>query len=1786
MRGRGRGQEPDAAPPVKIPATADDDEPEAWMVPPPPEPPQASDPGAGEAEASEALKVAKAVVGAGADPQVRGTVSRDNSGAGQADAAAALLAAAEAAEPAAQAAMSAAAEETRAAMAGAICGSSSPDAAPQVKIPEDATADDDEPEAWIVLPPPEPPQASDPGAGEAEAAEALKVAKAVVGAGADPQVRGTVSRDNSGAGQADAAAALLAAAEAAEPAAQAAMSAAADETRAAMAASAGGSCSSSSPLRGASAKQGFPRTPPPKFPTSTHPSMGVPPLTSPPNMPPPISRAAAEVPPFPAELVLDVASTPPPPQLWPPRSPSAIMPEQPASANRDDRLGGDLQPGQQVLIHDLTLSAEYNGRTGVVQRYDAEHRVAMVRVTRQDGEGGPILTKIRLENLSVRQQSDHGHGSSSSQIAQFPVRRLDLASLQPGLPEQEKQDAHFSKNSLGGLALLKYSTQVVKRPKCIVCAYLLLILVPMFIGLAVKGFELETDFGAFIQADGTAMRGRQAYILAFAEKKDLSGRRLQEVPLQRSLTPLDLQGSRRLEEGEDLNWGIEDRRLDDINESAPVRRLGGLYISVEFTIIHAAKSGNALQERVLREMRDFEVGLRGLAGFRDLCQTWVADENKKYLCTPGVSLGALAWPTREAPTDPMHYFKVNFDANGRDLLSPAAFLAYMQTTYLNEPSRNPRWYFPKAFKLPEIGEEVGQAPIAIRTIYKFQISVGEAGDPSNMISKKIAEGKAAYATFVTGELYKFLTDKNAEIAEKAATDMYYSGREIDGFEVNNTLMNDLLWAVGSILFVTLYLRIHTGSSLIAISSFFIIFTSIPLAYVVTPSAKTTVASFLSIFLMIGIGCDVVFVFTDFWEQGKSMKRLEDRLASMLVQAGMSCLSTSVTTALSFYANLASALQPLREFGMFMGNCVMAAYLLVLLILPPLLVWLEKRSERVRPRVVDITRGDRDGLETSSGKKSTSREPAVNNFLFTLTGWIANCPCMIVVVTFIIFIVSAIGVITSAKLAEGVPEIFPAGHNQVAGKLMLEKFSTVSDLTEPPPSSGNVCRADTTAGTSMADCMMHWCEAKDVDLQSDGAGTSQATCWRGPTILQDTSREAGFGTESCTKVAVQGRLVAQVAPAASEWSRVLVKALQDELSPTQVTPTSLQIDQGPPLALETWQTGQVKMSTFFSTTGPTASGPFPDQLEKNASVAVNGACLTDTKTCQDGTVLTRDLSDSCSFPRCPQVNCEMHVFCSLGALTCNFKGWKALGTEKYGLAVGRRLGNGGDGEIRGLSPPTSGVQSRRLPPATATPVLGSPLEEQETPALRGHETVFGTSRSLADEDSGLVVQTVANTFDVVVLWGIRSARSTPLVGAPSEMWSWEPTFEPGNPWAQRAMASMCADLPSELKIYKHQCWIRTFQDYLVTRGDRFPSREFDDDIVEWYGENPTQAQSHIWFVNGRVKACKLQFNVNVASSASSEKVLEYMRTWDEYVDEKNSKAALTANKAWHSAQSWVRAEAELAIVGSTISTIIIATSSAWLGVLVFTGDIVLAMVVTMIVMVIIAGLAFFIVSVMGWAIGPIEVISLVVFVGYSVTYALHIAHSYSHITATDPDMLKQEEKARQRQRARAILKAKRSGQELERGSEHFPELDADKAEKAPASSEAKKTSAAGLDGSELTGPELRRARVRMALLHVGGANLSSALSTIGSSTFLLFCTLNIFGKLGAVVVAVTVMSIFGALVALPAVLMLSGPAPDPCYKRILRNGVHRLLGLFARPQRQPGEQEQILLGEAEEAELLF
>lgn len=407
--------------------------------------------------------------------------------------------------------------------------------------------------------------------------------------------------------------------------------------------------------------------------------------------------------------------------------------------------------------------------------------------------------------------------------------------------------------------------------------------------------------------------------------------------------------------------------------------------------------------------------------------------------------------------------------------------------------------------------------------------------------------------------------------------------------------------------------------------------------------------------------------------------------------------------------------------------------------------------------------------------------------------------------------------------------------------------------------------------------------------------------------------------------------------------------------------------------------------------------------------------------------------------------------------------------------------------------------------------GALIEESESDLASSAPARMLGSRGRRSKVTGLVgAVPTSKQVGVTIIFGVWTPLSTPLLGPQVIPWSYDPTFEPQNPWAQRAMHAMCSDFPIELRVVEYRCWIVNFQEWLEEKQqEKFPSREFDKDLISWYHTDSLTAQADVWFVDGKMKASKFHTWVDMHYLERASRALQHMVFWDQYVDARNEAASLTANHAFHTSGIWVTSEAEEAIISSTEMTIALSAFCGGVGVLAFTGDPCLTVLVLMLVMGIMSGLGFFIVVVMGWKVGPIEIIALVVFIGYSVTYALHVAHSYSRVGEDDHDL----------KFAQAWEARKRRGGDR------------------------------GTPPQALDAKTLRFARARVAVLRVGSANCSSAISTMGSSAFLLQCTINIFVKLGAVVIAVTAISLLFALVALPAVLMLVGPSPGPLRKRM-------------------------------------
>lgn len=347
-------------------------------------------------------------------------------------------------------------------------------------------------------------------------------------------------------------------------------------------------------------------------------------------------------------------------------------------------------------------------------------------------------------------------------------------------------------------------------------------------------------------------------------------------------------------------------------------------------------------------------------------------------------------------------------------------------------------------------------------------------------------------------------------------------------------------------------------------------------------------------------------------------------------------------------------------------------------------------------------------------------------------------------------------------------------------------------------------------------------------------------------------------------------------------------------------------------------------------------------------------------------------------------------------------------------------------------------------------------------------------------------------------------------------------------------------------------MKNFRDWrVITLKDRFPVKEdqFDElaDVFIKSQLSTTKGTKYVWQVDGTIKAMYASIEVHVNKNDHYSELLDYKKHWDNYVNDYNDQAVLTARGAFHVSQTWVDAGSQEPLIRSAILTLAILVVLAFLGMVTFTWSVCLSLYVVASTIMVIIGLAFFIVVIMGWKIGLLEVIAIVYFIGYAVTYSLHIAHKYGHSEAKRASMTYEG----------ADMKA---GMPPGGGAMGFPhEGEGDRLG----------AGVGHLDAS-VDDMDARFQRTTYAMQSIGGAALGSAATTAGSAFFLVFCTLTIFQRLGSMCLIVTLLSILTALVPLPAGLMLFAPirpgrCPGGCGLEACAGTLQNLFEGIARPR---------------------
>ena len=149
------------------------------------------------------------------------------------------------------------------------------------------------------------------------------------------------------------------------------------------------------------------------------------------------------------------------------------------------------------------------------------------------------------------------------------------------------------------------------------------------------------------------------------------------------------------------------------------------------------------------------------------------------------------------------------------------------------------------------------------------------------------------------------------------------------------------------MFVWFYLNVHLKSFFIASVGISIIILSFPVTAVITTFILqiTYFGSFhiIIIYIILGIGADDIFVVYDAWQQSATLDKSicdnnQKRMAYTFRRSGRAILITSSTTSVAFFGNAFSNMMPIRSFGIFAGVIVPVNYVLVILFMPPALIW--------------------------------------------------------------------------------------------------------------------------------------------------------------------------------------------------------------------------------------------------------------------------------------------------------------------------------------------------------------------------------------------------------------------------------------------------------------------------------------------------------------------------------------------------------------------------------------------------------------------------------------------------------------------------------------------------------------------------------------------------------------------------------------------------------------------------------------------------------------------------------
>eukprot|EP00927_Polykrikos_kofoidii_P007067 TRINITY_DN12886_c0_g2_i3.p1 TRINITY_DN12886_c0_g2~~TRINITY_DN12886_c0_g2_i3.p1 ORF type:complete len:1371 (-),score=151.51 TRINITY_DN12886_c0_g2_i3:56-4168(-) len=1190
-----------------------------------------------------------------------------------------------------------------------------------------------------------------------------------------------------------------------------------------------------------------------------------------------------------------------------------------------------------------------------------------------------------------------------------------------------------------------------------------------------------------------------------------------------------------------VEWGSFSAAKSQMNTvSGDGRRLGRILKPFFFTLIYDSGSRPIATVENLKAIAEFELALRAMPPIQSHCTKDIVLDSHVSLCNPGHSLVNFVFPARNTSSTGQKIVPetLHWDGSGKDPLPMSVTLSVVNSRGWTSE------YFPRS--------ATPTSATNLRSTYFFIFEYDDAPEKAPTWKSRI---KANWGAMLQHDVFPAIRKSNLHSSmTEAGIKVYLIGSGVDTLRILATVRDDLLLAIGSLVFVVLYMSFHMKSIMLSIVGLFIVFLSLPLAYaafaVISGTNVINISFFVSVFLMCGIGTDTVFVYNDCWLQSRMHRDKEsDRLRWTYQTGGKASLVTSVATSVSFFANLASVIKPLREFGLFMGLCVVWTFLLMPVIFAPLCLLSERYWNKRKPNGHTTVSDDASNLRDIAQVPEPSRcarlrSNIIDRFCDHLQRWRWFFSVIPVVVLIAFTIVAA----RRLKLRTSNQELYASDHDESRKVVLQERFSGRGIGTLGPPTvTSKVCDAD--AFQHSADCQVLWCEGERARSESScniprtqrGAHnlSSQKAMkqagwifgWKDNSFRPGPNLSCGFegySSESSYWGYCTGD-VHGVLTLAFEGGPGIFDLTFSNLASMGTVEAFL---SGDSVAVASPMDRQITVSMVFP---PGANLTIREVSGVIGIHSFSISCIQHNNTCQ----CQRREAEFCPPER---GNATVRRVVGLHSST-NAYAVKPIIIERWfdGVVVSMPVQDVLLTEFRATDPPcgwdeicfcnTDGLvcllsdgwgkktlipimavvdslEERRLddlqPPRGTSLFLPRDRGALDLVGIEGfRERCSHSHRRLEWKPFGPEKVSKLKQGEISVVFGITSRSVARFLGTsdPTKMWAFnDVVFD--SPWTQRLMRSFCTDFPESLRVVKQICWIHNFQSFVEDGGRLFPLRptSFTTSLLSWASFGRIRdlkkgfvhdATHFLWFREGILKASHMSFLVDFAADGSSDSVDAYKEQWNAYLRVINGPRMFgKAPMAFHTSSMWVQADVAGAVVASTGITLLIAVVTAFLCMVLFTRSLVLSFYVAIETILVICGLFFFVVVVAGRAIGPVEVIGFILFIGYSVTYSLHVAHHY--------------------------MSADSTGEGLPEGllNDHAPR---------------------------------RLQRARLAVKSIGSAVLGSAVTTVGSSFFMLLCTLQIFSIFGTLSIVVSILSVFAAFVNLLALIFACGPTEPGCLR---------------------------------------